>query len=60
VCVCVCVCVCVQSEIEAKLNEACDVVIAELMLLYEPLWESPRDSFVSRQHAVRGLFTGAT
>jgi len=38
-----------------KLNEACDIVIAELVLLYEPLWESPRDSFLSRRHIIEGL-----
>ena len=45
-----------QNEIEAKLNEACDIVVAELVLLYEPLWELPMDSFVSRQHIVKGVF----
>jgi len=51
-----------QNEIEAKLNEACDVLFTELFLLYEPLWESPRDSFVSRRNFVKGMFnfTGVT
>jgi len=41
--------------IEEKLNEACNIVIGQLILLYEPLWELPRDRSVSHRHVVRGL-----
>jgi len=41
--------------IEEKLDEACNVVIGQLILLYEPLWELPRDRSISHRHIIAGL-----
>jgi len=42
--------------IEEKLKEACNIVIGQLILLYEPLWELPGVRSVSHRHFVGGRY----